>query len=152
MENSLKEKLQNKLNHHFNIFLEEKINGERFRIMPPSSEIPKIIDIKFDKESHAIEILFTPESNVDHSEKVTEIFRYFKDKSDSIIGVQIFINDQSNIEKLKLVLIKNIREELKRINTIEDPLMKLRSDSSKRKLYFFKDLVNSDIEELIGQK
>lgn len=148
MENTLKESLQQKLKSNFDIFLNIKINGVSFEIMPIQKDIPVIDSVAYIPDKDSLEIRFVTKSNLNNRSRQNDYLTYLLDDDENIIGFEIDnlkrLLKNLTADKLKSRLHKNIRERLKKEATLKEAI---RNNIEKRNLQSLKDFLLSEAEE-----
>ena len=148
MENTLKKSLQEKLKNNFNIFLNIKINGVSFEIMPIQKDIPIIDSVIYIPEEDLLKVKFVSNKSFQYKKRQNEFLSYLIDKEDNIIGFEI-----NNVEKLlknltakkiKSKLYQNIQEGFRKETGLKEAI---KNNIEKRNLLSLRDFLLSEAKE-----
>jgi hypothetical protein len=144
--NSIKSRLQEKLNYHFSFFIPVDFKGEIYRILPLKDQIPVIQTVNYTKTFDILEITFESKFKPKKEHNITENISYKIDDLNNIISIKIKpITEISRNRIRKNYQKRRLTETIKMIKYTGKPIDIVTMSNTKRKLNFIKDVIRSGI-------
>jgi len=140
MNKTLSERLQERLNSHFDSFRTIKQRGWNFQTMPRKHEVPCILQSEYDRSRDTFRVMFA--KDIEDDRNTNGNIHICQSKDGDIVGLVILNCRRSSPDTLREELKSDFKHEITKWHNADDLTTIVHSDTVRRQFAFFSELIH----------